>query len=117
MRARQAARNPTRDADGEADLNPERQSRSGALRAVQTVDQATQLGGGLKAKVNRKKRLVARELAYRLGLIALGQVHLDEAGSGTFPEWVCPYRCTGSANGFTPTTSGRQAAGQPFQGM
>ena len=64
-----------------------------------------------------KERLVARELAYRVRLIALGQVHLDEAGSGAFPEWVCPYRCTGSANGFTPTTSRRQAAGQPFQGM
>ena len=84
---------------------------------MQTVDQLPQPEGGLKAKVNMKKRLVARELAYRLGLIALGQVHLDESGSGAFPEWVCPHRCTGSANGFTPTTSGRQAAGQPFQGM
>jgi hypothetical protein len=74
---------------------------------VQTVDQLTQPGGGLKAKVNMKERLVARKLAYRLGLIALGQVHLDEAGAGAFPEWVCPYRCTGSANGFTAATSGR----------
>jgi prepilin signal peptidase PulO-like enzyme (type II secretory pathway) len=45
-------------------------------------------GGWLKAKVNMEERLVARELAYRLGLIALGQVHLDEAGSGALPELV-----------------------------
>ena len=78
-----------------------------ALRAAQTLDQLTQPEGGLKAKVNAEERLVARKLPYRLRLIALGQVHLDEAGSGAFPEWVCPYRCTGGANGFTAATSGR----------
>ena len=49
-----------------------RASRSGALWAVQAVDQVTQPGGGLKAKVVMKQRLVARELADRLRLVALG---------------------------------------------
>ena len=76
-----------------------------ALRAVQTLDQLPQPEGRLKAKVNMQERLVARELTYRLRLIALGQVHLDEAGSGALPEWVCPHRRTGSPGGFTPATS------------
>jgi hypothetical protein len=62
--------NPTRDAEGEADPEPEGR-RSRALWAVQTVDQVTQPGGGLKAKVDMKQRLVACELADRLRLVAL----------------------------------------------
>ena len=84
---------------------------------MQTVDQVAQPGGGLKAKVDMKQRLVAGELADRLRLVALGQVHLDEAGSGALPEWVCPHRRTGSASGFTAAASGCQAAGQRLQGM
>jgi hypothetical protein len=84
---------------------------------MQTVDQATQPEGGLKAKVDTNKRLVAGELADRLRLVALGQMHLNEAGSGAFPEWVWPPGRAGSAGGFTAAASGCQAAGQRFQGM
>jgi hypothetical protein len=80
---------------------------------MQTLDQVTQPESGLKAKVVMKQRLVARELAYRLRLVALGQVHLDETGAGAFPEWVCPHGSSSGAGGFTAAASGRQAAGQP----
>lgn len=84
---------------------------------MQTLDQVTQPESGLKAKVVMKQRLVARELAYRLRLVALGQVHLDETGAGAFPEWVCPHGSSSGAGGFTAAASGCQVAGQRFQGM
>ena len=64
-----------------------------------------------------KQRLVSGELADCLGLVALSQVHLDKAGSGALPEWVCPHRRTGSASGLTAAASGCQAASQRLQGM
>ena len=62
-----------------------RARRSGALWAVQTLDQVTQPGGGLKAKIDMQQRLVAYELAYCLRLVALSQMHLDEAWLGRSP--------------------------------
>ena len=55
---------------------------------MQTVDQVAQPGGGLKAEVDMEQRLIAGELPYRLRLVALGQMHLDETGSGALPELV-----------------------------
>jgi hypothetical protein len=48
-----------------------------ALRTLQTVDQLVQPGGGRQAKFGIQKRLVLPELAHRLRLVALGQIHLD----------------------------------------
>jgi hypothetical protein len=88
-----------------------------ALRALQTLDQLPKPAGGLKAKFGAKQCLVPSELAHRLRLVTLGQVHLDESGTTAFPEWLCPHGRAGGAGGFPPAAKGDEAASQCFQGM
>jgi hypothetical protein len=73
--------------------------------------------GGLKAKFGTKQGLVPSELAHRLRLVALGQVHLDEGGTATLPERLCAPGRAGGAGGFPPAAKGDEAPGERFQGM
>jgi hypothetical protein len=88
-----------------------------ALRALKVPDQLAQRACRLKAKLSVKECSVACELAHRLRLVALGQMHLDESGTAAFSERVRSHGRAGSASGFTPAANRCEAAGKRFQGM
>jgi hypothetical protein len=82
-----------------------------ALRALKTLDQLPNPVGRLKTKLGAKECPVTRELAHRLRLVALGQVHLDEGNMAAFPKWLGSHGRAGCASGFTPAASTYEAAG------
>src|SRR6266545_6456139 len=94
-----------------------RAAMTAALPALQLLDQATQPQSGLKAQLGVQQRPVAYELAQRLRLVTLGQVHLDEGNTGAFPERLGPHGRSGGASRFTPAANGHEPLGQRLQGM
>src|SRR5512133_1731089 len=97
--------------------NYRRTATTAASRAQQVLYELTQPGSRFQAKLAAQQRPVARELAHGLRLVALGEVHLDEDGTGTFPQRLGPDGRTSSPSGFAPSASGDEAPGERFQGV
>src|SRR5512132_334348 len=93
-----------------------RTAMTAASRAQQALYELTQPQSGFEAKLAAQQRPVARELAHGLRLVVLGDVNLDEDGTGTFPQRLGPDGRTSSPSGFAPSASGDEAPGECFQG-
>src|SRR5262245_53335955 len=73
--------------------------------------------GGCKAKFGAQERSVVVVLAYRLRLVALGQVDLDESSMGAFSERLGAYGRPGGISGLTPTAGSCESTSHCLQGM
>jgi hypothetical protein len=83
----------------------------------QVFDELAQPRCWLKPEFGPKERPVAGELTHRLGLVALGQVDLDEGGTCSLPQRLGPHSGARRHGRLRQAASGDKAHGEGVQGM